>query len=574
MTKTAARRNQQTTDQNASTTPFDGSTVPDNLTSDQIKALRLFKKGYTLQKRGQIREAAKIHLKGLKIDKDNVFGMKLLADALATMGRRQLAISTYEHALELAPNDPEIHFGLGSLATHMNMFEVAAQFFQIYIQHRPNDPAGYTNLADVWRKQEQFDQAITMLQTVIPQHPEFSDLWNSLGAVVYDRDGQDAALPFYEEALRLDPNSSKALNNLARCMELTGNFERGIELCHQALEADKLAVEPQFVLSHCELAVGRLEDGWRHYAIRHHPSRPGATFYSHGLPEWQGEDISDKTILVCPEQGIGDEILFASVFGELTERAGQCLIGCDNRLIPLFQRSFPKAKVSFYVDRTVDAHRLRIIPHFQKEDGTHADVAVAAGDLMKYFRPTQESFPKRAGFLTPDPDRIAFWRARLDAIGSGPKVGICWRSGFRNNARNLHYTSLDQWGPIFTVSGVHFVNLQYDDCKAELDDARSRFGVSVQVWDDIDLRNNLDDTAALTAALDLVISPATAVAMTAIGVGTELWSILRVLPYWAFGHKDKTPLHPASRLFPWPDGGDASDAIASLGAALRERAQG
>ncbi len=570
MTKTAARHTQQKGDHGTPTAIFDGSKVPDNLTPNQIKALKLFKKGYTLQKRGEVRDAAKSHLKGLKLDKNNVFGMKLLADALATMGRRQLAISTYEHALDLAPNDPEIHFGLGSLAVSMNMLDVALQFFQIYVQHRPDDPAGYTNLSNVLRQQEQFDQAIAMLQQVIPQHPESSDLWNSLGTVVYDRDGLDASLPFYEEALRLDPNSSKALNNLARSMELKGDFERGIELCHRAIEADRLAVEPQFVLSHCELAVGRLEEGWRHYAIRHDPRRPGTTFYSHGLPAWQGEDISDKTILVCPEQGIGDEILFASVFGELIEGAGQCLIGCDHRLIPLFERSFPKAQVSFYVDRTIDAHRVRFIPHFQKEDGPKADLAAAAGDLMQFFRPTPESFPKRAGFLTPDPERIAFWRDRLDAIGPGPKIGICWRSGKRNVDRNRYYMSLDQWGPIFGTEGVHFVNLQYDDCKAELDAARAQFGVPIHVWDDIDLRDDLDDAAALTAALDLVLSPATAVGMTAIGVGTELWSLLRIRHYWAFGGTDSTPLHSNSRLFTWPEGGGWDDVIASAADALKE----
>lgn len=542
-----------------------------DLTPDQINALKLFKKGAALQKRGAVREAAKLHLKGLKFDKDSIFGMKLLADALAKMGRRNLAIQTYEHALARAPEDYDIHFGLGALAQTMNMLDVAAQFFEIYVQNRPNDPAGYNNLATVWRHQEKLDQAVALLQRIVPQFPESSDLWNTLGTVVYDRDGLDAATPFYEEALRLDPKSSKALSNLAKCLEDKGDFERGIEISRRAIRADKHLTEPRMVLAHCLLTMGDLEEGWKSYVARLDPGRPGTTFYSHGLPEWRGEDISDKTILVCPEQGIGDEILFASVFGELVQRAGKCMIGSDQRLVPLFERSFPGAACSYYIDRNVDAHRLRTMPVFEAKDAEHADVAITAGELMKFFRPTPESFPDRAGFLTPDPERVAFWRTRLDALGTGPKVGICWRSGRQSIDRNRHYTKLDQWGPILTVPGVHFVNLQYDDCRDELDKARADNDIAIHVWNDINLRNDIDDAAALTAALDLVISPATAVAMTAIGVGTELWSVLRIIPYWAFGRRDTTPLHSASRLFVWPEGGGPSDVIANVAAALRER---
>jgi len=169
---------------------------------------------------------------------------------------------------------------------------------------------------------------------------------------------------------------------------------------------------------------------------------------------------------------------------------------------------------------------------------------------MKFFRPTVESFPERAGYLTPDPERVAYWKARLDDLGPGPKVGICWRSGMRSADRNRYYTSLDQWGPIFDVPSVHFVSLQYDDCKAELDAARAKHGVEIHMPDGIDLKNNLDDAAALTAALDLVLSAPTSVGMTAIGVGTELWSL----------------------IFVWPEGSGWTEVIEKVGAELKKLA--
>ena len=541
-------------------------------TPEHVDAFRLFKKGAQSHRRGDYRGAAKLLLKGLKLDKDNVYGTKLLADALANMGRRSLAIQTYEHALQFAPDDMEIHFGLGNLALAMRMYDVAARFFAIYTKHCPEDPIGYNNLATAWRTQEKFDEAIALLQQVLPLHPESSELWNTLAATVYDRDGLDAAIPFYEEALRLNPDSVMTLNNLGKCMEQKGDFERGVELSRRALKTNRRFTEPRMVLAMCLMTLGELTEGWENYSERFNPSRADVTLYTHGLPEWRGEDISDKTLLVCPEQGLGDEIFFATNFGDVIKQAGKCLIGCDKRLVPLFARSFPEATFGPYVDHRIDAHRCRTLPFAEADDVRHADLAIPAGDLMKFFRPTVESFPERAGYLTPDPERVAYWKARLDDLGPGPKVGICWRSGMRSADRNRYYTSLDQWGPIFDVPSVHFVSLQYDDCKAELDAARAKHGVEIHMPDGIDLKNNLDDAAALTAALDLVLSAPTSVGMTAIGVGTELWSLMRMLPFWSFGGKDRSPLHAKSRIFVWPEGSGWTEVIEKVGAELKKLA--
>ena len=536
---------------------------------DELNAQKLFKKGQSFLKRDKPREAASLILKGLKLDGEDIFGLKLLADALTKMGRNRFAIQTYEHALELAPDDMELHFGLGNLALAMDMNEVAAQFFGIYTQNCPDDPNGYTNLATAWRNLEKFDDVITLMQSVLPRFPDSSLLWNALAAAVYLRDDMEAAIPFYEEALRIAPDSAMTLSNLAKCMEYIGDFERAIELSKRALKADKTLKEPRMIMANCQIAAGYLVEGWKNYAVRFDPQRVGTTFYTHGKPEWRGEDISDKTILICPEQGIGDEIVFANTFGELIGQAGKCLIGCDPRLISLFSRSFPTADIGPYVDQWADAHRYRSIPFAQGENAPQVDYAIPAGELMKFFRPTTESFPERAGYLTPDPERVAFWKERLDALGPGPKVGIAWRSGKKNADRDRYHTSLDQWGPIFGNQDVHFVNLQYDDCAEELAAAHAQHGVYIHDWDDINLKDDLDDVAALMAALDLVISSGTAVGAMSLAVGTETW-ILWVTNGWSFGRQDRPALSVKSRCFSWPEGGAWPEVIDSVGSELKK----
>jgi len=150
------------------------------------------------------------------------------------------------------------------------------------------------------------------------------------------------------------------------------------------------------------------------------------------------------------------------------------------------------------------------------------DRAISAGSLIRWFRPTIETFPDRASYLVPDPARVDAWRERLAATGPGPYVGISWRSRIRTAERRLEYTRLDEWAAIFGVPGVTWVNLQYDDCSSELRAAEKKFRVHVERWDWLDLMNDFDEVAALTAALDLVVAPFNAVSMLsgALGVPT------------------------------------------------------
>ena len=122
---------------------------------------------------------------------------------------------------------------------------------------------------------------------------------------------------------------------------------------------------------------------------------------------------------------------------------------------------------------------------------------------------------------------------------------MSWRSGLRNVDRNKMYTNIEQWAPIFKVKGIDFINLQYDECAEELKLARDKFGVTIHDWDDLDLKNDLDDTAALTKCLDLVIGPTSAPGTIAFSVGKEVWWLVRFTPWWSFG-TGKAPFSPKS----------------------------
>src|SRR5262249_2325755 len=157
-------------------------------------------------------------------------------------------------------------------------------------------------------------------------------------------------------------------------------------------------------------------------------------------PRWDGEPLADKTIVVHAEQGIGDEILFASCFHNILPLAKRCIFICDPRLEKLFARSFPQAGG---------------YSHLRREDWSPPvrpeafDVQIPAGNLPRLFRSSSERFPRRDKFLEVDPQLLAMWRERLAGAGPGLKVGISWRAGGKPLESRKRTISLDRWADLF-----------------------------------------------------------------------------------------------------------------------------
>jgi len=225
--------------------------------------------------------------------------------------------------------------------------------------------------------------------------------------------------------------------------------------------------------------------------------------------------------------------MLASLYPDLIDSAREVVIECDTRLVPLFTRSFPKAEVRA---QTHDEMRRETVHDF--------DRAISAGSLIRWFRPSIDTFPDRSSFLVPDPGRVIAWTERLAEIGPAPYVGISWRSKIQTAERRLEYTRLDEWGDIFQVPGVTWVNLQYDDCNRELRDAETRFGVHIHRWDWLDLMNDFDEVAALMTALDLVVAPFNAVSMLSGALGVRTVAMGNRFG-WAELNADRMPWTPS-----------------------------
>ena len=198
-----------------------------------------------------------------------------------------------------------------------------------------------------------------------------------------------------------------------------------------------------------------------------------------------------------------------------------------------------------------------------------ADVDMAIGSLPKYFRSSWADFPARKGYLVPDEQRKQFWLERLASVGKGLKIGISWRGGKNEIARSRRSTTLEQWRHLCSVPGIHFINLQYGDCQAELLEANNQYALTIHDWPDVDPLKDLDDFAALISALDLVISIDNSTVHMAGAVGIPVWALLPYVPEWRWLlDRADSPWYPSLKLYRQETAGDWDRVFSNIKADL------
>jgi tetratricopeptide (TPR) repeat protein len=518
----------------------------------------LLKRAIRVWRKGEIAGAGQWALKATEADGDNSKAFHVLAMALERMGHLHKALVTYERAFQLDPEDPELLINLGLTAWNLKLSDGAAQMFRLYIAACPDSPLGYNNLGGVQADMGAPDVAIETLRAAIYQMPNEAILWNSLATVLAEEGRADESLVFYNEAARLQPGFARAYHNLGYAYQHLSQMENALEAYDKALElvidpAEK--IETRHSRSICLIGAGKIEEGFREYEIRNNPRFRAYFHHMIDAPMWAGEDLNGKKILIVGEQGLGDELMFANILPDVQAAVGETgklQICVDPRLVPLFQRSYPRAEVGTYDDRTLidnDGNKaLRLVPFASKEN--KPELWAPMGTALQYYRKSLADFPHKP-FLTPDAARVADFKIALDAMGPEKKIGICWRSMMMAAKRAKYFSAIDHWGPVLQTPGVTFINLQYGDCAAELAQAEEKFGIRIHSMSGLDLKDDIDDTAALCGALDLVLSAPTAAAHTAASVGTEVW-FLSVGLGWPQMGTAEYPWHPNTRVL-WPE---------------------
>jgi len=513
-------------------------------------------------------------LKALAQDEENGFAWYVLAIAREKAGDFASSVSAYESALRLIPDHAEVAADLARLAFRLGMHQQSEKLCRHFLARHPTHPETINNLACAVRSQQRYDEAIEILRPALLGMPENAMLWNTMGSVVAEKGDYATARVFFEEAVRLDEAFNKARYNLSNCLLMLEEPQAALDACDLALSQVRLEDERQMMRmarSNMLASLGRLGEAWDDYESRGHPSFADVTYFVFRQPRWEpGVALRGKTLLVVGEQGLGDEILFANTLRDVQRdlgSEGRLVLAVETRLVGLFQRGFPDAEVH---PHATGAHGLRPARGLLNDvDISHVDLWTPIGSLLRGYRRSVADFPEQPSSICPDPARVAHWREALAAL-PGRKVGILWKSGISKNARHRYFAAFDAWGPVLGQAGVTFVNLQYGDCKSELERAKTQFGVDIWQPPEIDLKQDLEGVAALCSAVDLVIGFSNASFNIAAACGAPSWLITTGGAWTRLGEQDRYPWYPQARVFTLERFGDWSPVMSRVGAALAD----
>jgi hypothetical protein len=404
--------------------------------------------------------------------------------------------------------------------------------------------------------------------------------FNNLGSALFSMGMFAEALIPFETAVEINPSLTETKTNIGIIYHKLGQSEKAIEvfegLRRNAASDKNLKNAIEFYLSLEYLARGDIHKGWVCYeggfSPRIPPGSSRAPQRQFEARRWKGQSIKGKRLLVWREQGVGDELMFMSCYGDLAQEGATIIIECEPRLVAIFSKTFPNYEVRAYRHGPAPKY-LSPVEDF--------DFQIPAGSLPRIYRNRIEDFPKIAPKLYIDPARRDYFLARFGAERDQTLVGVCWRSGNVDMLRRKSYTDISDWETLFKRDGYRYVCLQYDDCDEEIALVRERYGVEIIKLSGIDLKNNFIDVAALMSCLDVIVSVGTAVVPLAgaVGVPTHLlteedtWTLLGADYPWfesvnpitvPFGHSMSEALQKLPHPLTKKDTGTANDTSRSL----------
>lgn len=359
-------------------------------------------------------------------------------------------------------------------------------------------------------------------------------VYNNLGVVYKEENLINESRDCFDKAIKIHDEKRKKngkvknldedlITNLGSLFVGMGEPDKAIELFDKALKINPKHTQAHWNKSLCLLEKGDYAKGWPEYDYGERlADRVERNYSIDNLPTWDGSP--QKTVIVYGEQGIGDEIMFASMLPDLMKTC-RVILDAHPRLVELFRESFPTIPV--FGTRKVSTS------YIQWQQFFNVDAKIPIGGLGKFFRNKKEDFPG-APYLKANDKLIAKYKEKLDSLGDKLKIGISWTGGIKSTNNSERHIPLEKWLPIFNQE-VEIISLQYKkDAQSQIDKFNKEHpNIKIHHWQDA--VDDYDETAALVSNLDLVISVPQSVVHLAGALGVGTWQLCPKKALWQMG---------------------------------------
>lgn len=451
---------------------------------------------------------------------DNLAVMSALGRALVEFGEFKQAKPLVERALAALPDDTSLLLAMADIRLRQGRHADAGRFIERACELEPNVHMR-GRLAASLAARCKYDEALAVIESMEAEWP----------AVARDTIG-----------IKID-----ALTALGRHDEVLPKL-------NELIDSNPNDPNQRFTRATINLLQENFEQGWDDYAYRNLSSTRHLRMLP--FPLWRGEPLQGRTILVAAEQGLGDQVMFASCLPDLLALGPQrVIVEVVDRVAPTLARSFPACEVI----ATKQDSQLDWVRSVGK-----VDYFVLLGDLPQRFRRRREDFPEHLGYFLADKVRVKQWADQLTLVDGGarPRIGISWRGGTEMTRSGLRTMKVTDFGPVFHSLQATWVCLQYGDVSEDLA-AASEAGMPMQYWPGA--IKDLDQFAALIQSLDLVVTVCNTTVHYAGALGKPVWVLAPKVPEWRYGLSSTVmPWYPSSRVLRQHTAGEWSDVIRAV----------
>jgi len=442
---------------------------------------------------------------------------KLLTDAVAhhQAGRLDAAIKGYNRILETEPDNLDALNNLGVALRATGRGQAAVACYDRALAIRADNPQCLSNRGNALRELDRFDEAAQSLRQAVKLSPENASHVFNLGLVMRDMNAFDEALDCFDKALTLEPEYADAHLDRALILLRQGDFAEGLD-----------------------------EYEWR-WKLPRVAERP------FDKPLWDGEDLAGRTVLIHQEQGYGDAIQFVRYAPMIEARGGRVIVECRPRLMPLLEGAAGVSAVTA-LGEPLPEH----------------DFRAPILSLPRIFKIRLETIPQAARYLEPPADAGPA-QELVDALASERrlKVGFVWAGSSSYQDDRRRSCDVRHFVRLLGIPGARFFSLQKEDAGAAL---AAALGGGLVTEAERDTRH-FADSAAVTDAMDLVITVDTAAGHLAGALGKPVWILLPYHPDWRwFMDRPDSPWYPKARLFRQTRPGDWDGVFADVETALKE----
>lgn len=467
------------------------------------------------------------------------------------------AEAAYREAIAAVEYFPEAHLNLGVVLHARGKLYPAQDSISTALAFNPDLAEAHYALGAVHQDRDNPEDALAGFQRALEIAPDFLLALNGQGIANQKLGHWEDAAESFERALTLNPGFTEAANNLGILRHRQGRLEDAMDCFHRALEVKPGYAKAHRNLSHVLLLVGNFEDGWKEFHWRWECSDFPTADRGFDFTHWRGEPLDGKKILVWGEQGVGDEVHFASMVPDLVDQGAEVILESDPRLVPLFERSFPG---------------VTCVPKETPPDSAitdDMDFQIPSGDLGQWLRPGLDAFPDLDSFLIAEKAQTEALRKKYKNGGDDLLVGIAWISKNPEIGADKSIAILD-WAPLADIPGITFIDLQYGGTEADRATFESETGTAIIRDETIDQMADLDAFAAQVAALDLVISVSNTTVHISGGLGVPTWVLLNTSPLCVWMQDgDTSPWYKSLKLFRQAETGDWAGVIARVEGELR-----